>query len=580
MFKHLLPCVGRYKKYVLWTLCLVAGEVFFEILIPFMMSRIIDIGILKRDRQYILYMGFLMITMALFALICGGLAARCAAVAGTGFAKEVRRKLFFKIQDFSFANVDKFSTGSLVTRLTSDVNNVQLAFMMSTRILLRAPLMLVCAVAMSIFINARLALIFFAAIPVLGLTFYAITSKAYARYREMLKKYDRLNTVVQENLIGIRLVKAFAREDYEYQKFRDAADDVRSAQVNAERLLTLNMPAMQFVMYACLIAIFWFGGNMAIGGTMLTGELMGFLSYVTQILLALMLISMIFITLILSKASIFRIVEVLEEEPTLQNKATGVRMDIANGSVSFEHVSFSYTGAEENSVLKDIHFSIGAGQTLGIIGGTGSSKSTLAQLILRLYDVSGGLVRVGGQDVREYDLTALRNSVALVLQKNILFSGTIRENLKWGNENASEEMLVEACQVCDAHDFITAFPDGYDTELGQGGVNLSGGQKQRICIARALLKKPKIIILDDSTSAVDTGTEARIRSSLKSYLAKTTTIIISQRITSVQDADKIIVMDGGRIDAIGTHDELLKSNVIYREVSESQRAGMADRAED
>ena len=555
-----------------------AGEVLFEILIPFVMSRIIDVGILKRDMPYIWRMGLLMIAMALLALTCGGLSARCSAIAGTGFAKELRKKLFYKVQDFSFANVDKFSTGSLITRLTSDVSNAQLAFMMSTRILIRAPLMLVSAVAMSIFINARLALIFFTAIPVLGLAFYAITSKAYVRYREMLKKYDRLNTVVQENLIGIRLVKAFAREDYEDQKFREAAGDVRTAQLNAERLLTLNMPAMQFVMYACLIAIFWFGGRMTIHGVMLTGELMGFLSYVTQILLALMLISMIFITLILSKASIFRIIEVLDEESSLRNKTSGARMHLADGSIAFEHVSFSYSGDLEKSVLKDVCFFIGTGQTVGIIGGTGSSKSSLAQLIPRLYDVSEGMVRVGGVDVREYDLAPLRNSVALVLQKNVLFSGTIRENLKWGNEKASDEELIEACRIADAHEFIAVFPDGYDTELGQGGVNLSRGQKQRICIARALLKKPKIMILDDSTSAVDMGTEAKIRSALKSYLAETTTLIIAQRIASVQDADQIIVMDGGRVNGIGTHEELLQSNPIYREVYESQQAEMADDA--
>jgi len=575
MLKKLLPCLGKYKKYAILAPLMIIGEVIIEVFIPLIMSKIIDVGIGNGDIGYVIKMGALMVLMAMFALLFGALSGRFAAVAGAGFAKGLRQKLFDKVQEFSFANADKFSTASLVTRLTTDVTNTQMAFMMIIRVLVRAPLMLISATVMTIAINARLSVIFLVAIPVLGIALYAIITKAHTLFRTLMKVYDGMNASVQENLVAIRVVKAFVREDYEKTKFKSAADAVREAQIKAEKIIILNMPLMQFVMYGCMIAISWFGGRMIIGGTLLTGELMSFISYVMQIMMSLMIISFIFVMIVLSRASASRIIEVIDEEIDIKDNNKNSGLKVEDGSIVFDNVSFSYSKNKDNLTLSDCSFEIKSGETIGIIGGTGSAKTSLVQLIPRLYDVMEGRVLVGGHDVRDYQLDTLRNSVAMVLQKNVLFSGTIKENLRWGNKNATDEEIAEACRAAQAHDFVVSFPQGYDTDLEQGGVNVSGGQKQRLCIARALLKKPKIIILDDSTSAVDTATDSKIRQAFKEKLTGTTTIIIAQRIASVCDADKIIVMDDGKINAIGTHEELLAINSIYREVYESQQKGVA-----
>lgn len=573
MYKTIFSHIGNYKKQAILAPVTIIGEVAMEVTIPLVMAHIIDDGIRQGKVSYVAAMGGVMVLMALFSLIFGALSGRFAAVAAMGFAKNLRSALFRKVQDFSFSSVDKFSTASLTTRLTTDVTNIQNAFMMFIRMAFRSPMMFIFATIMAVRQNAKLSLVFLVSVPILGAAVFTIVAKAHPRFEKMLSRYDSMNAKVQENLTGIRVVKAFSREDYENERFTERTDEVRAAQFFAEKLVILNMPIMQLCMYATITAIIWFGGKMAVVGDIQTGELSSFIMYVGQILMSLMMLSMLFIMFVISRASMERIYEVLKEEPSIKDAENGSQISAQDGSISFRNVSFSYFDDMNNLALENISLDIRSGETIGIIGGTGSSKSSLVQLIPRLYDATQGEVIVGGHSVRDYPLETLRNQVAMVLQKNVLFSGTIRDNLKWGDENATDEEMIDACKSACAHDFIMDFPDGYDTDLGQGGVNVSGGQKQRLCIARALLKKPKIIILDDSTSAVDTATDSSIRAAFREKLSDTTTIIIAQRISSVQDADRIIVMDGGKITDIGTHDELMKTSTIYREVYDSQQKG-------
>lgn len=573
MLKTLLPYAKKYLPFVILTpLCIVA-EVLLETRIPILMSYIVDTGIPSQNISYVIQVGLFMILMALCSLAFGALASVFGAKAGMGFAAELRKGMFNRIQDYSFANIDKFSTSSLVTRLTTDVNRVQMAFMMTLRIAVRAPLMLVVSTFMAFSINSKLVAVFLVAIPFLAVCLAVIATKAFPRFQAMMKKFDFMNATVQENLVAIRVVKAFVRGDHEIEKFDEALDELQDYSIRAEKILAFNAPIMQITMYSCIIAILWFGGNQIVVGNMQTGELMAFISYVTQILSSLMMITMIFIMMVMSRASMLRISEVLTEEIDVNDEHADASLQPEDGSIVFENVSFSYYKDPNNTVLENINLEIQSGETIGIIGGTGSSKTTLVQLIPRLYDTLGGRVLVGGHDVKDYKLDTLRGAVGMVLQKNVLFSGSINSNLRWGDADASVEEIRNACQDAQADDFITSFPEGYETDLGQGGVNVSGGQKQRLCIARALLKKPKIIILDDSTSAVDTATDAKIRSAFRKKLENTTTIIIAQRISSVSDADRIIVMDDGKINGIGTHEELIKTNDIYREVYESQQEG-------
>ena len=549
------------------------GEVGMEVLIPFVMAKIVDNGIRGNGgTAYTVKMGLLMVLMAFVSLGFGSMGAYLGAKASMGFSKNLRSKLFNKVQDFSFKNIDKFSTASLVTRLTTDVNMVQNSFLMLIKMGFRAPVMLVGALIMAVRVKPDLSMVFLVSVPILALSMVLIMTKAHPRFRIMLDRYDKMNSDVQENLIGIRAVKAFVREDYENKKFTNGADLVRKAQIAAEKIVILNQPIMQIAMYATIVAVLWFGGNMVADGSMQIGELSTFITYINQILGSLMMVSMIFMMLVISRASINRIVEVLDETPDITDENASDR-DVYDGSIEFKNVTFGYNDTAEEAVLKNISLKIDSGETIGIIGATGSAKTTLVSLIPRLYDVTEGEVLVGGANVKSYRLDKLRSAVSVVLQKNVLFSGTIKENLRWGDFNATDEQIVDACKAACADGFINDFPDGYDTDLGQGGVNVSGGQKQRLCIARALLKKPKIIILDDSTSAVDTATDASIRKAFREKLADTTTIIIAQRISSVKDADRIIVLEDGEIDGIGTHEELLASNAIYREVYDSQQKG-------
>ena len=574
MIKKLWRYTKGYRVRAALATLFVMAEVVLEVYIPYVMKDIINVGIKgNAGVAYILGKGALMLGLALTSLACGALCARCAVVSSTGFAKNLRQGLFFKVQDFSFANTDKFSTASLITRLTTDVTNVQQAYMMGIRTLVRAPMMLICATFMAVKVGPQLSGVFAFAIPVLGITIGVLGVAAFPKFQRMLKKYDGMNARVQENLTAIRTVKAFVRSDYESERFCGASSDVRRAQVAAERLIVLNGPIAQLVLYSCMIATCWIGGGAIIAGTMQEGDLMSFISYIAQVLSSIMMIMMIFINLVLSKASATRITEVLDEKIDITDEKANKELKVSEGSIEFENVSFSYSRDPNNLTLKNINLSIKPGETVGIIGGTGSAKTSLVQLIPRLYDVYGGRVLVGGHDVREYTLDNLRDSVAMVLQKNVLFSGSIMDNLKWGDADASDEEIKRMCEAAQADGFITSFPNGYDTQLGQGGVNISGGQKQRLCIARALIKKPKVIILDDSTSAVDTATDAKIRDALRNRLKETTTIIIAQRIASVMDADKIVVLENGRIDAVGTHEELIETNEIYREVYTSQQKG-------
>lgn len=573
--KRLMAYIGKYKKYAIATPFVMIGEVLMELLIPLVMAAMIDKGISSGDVSYTVKMGLLMILMALVSLCFGSLGSRFGAVASMGFAKNVRRALFEKVQSFSFSNVDKFSTASLVTRLTTDVNNVQNAFNMMIRMVFRAPIMMIGALVMAIKLNAQLALVFLVAIPILCVGLFLIMSRAHPRFKVMLEKYDALNSDVQENLIAIRVVKAFVREKYESDKFDNSAEAVRKAQYRAEKLVQLNQPLMQICMYGCTVAALWFGGNMVIGGTFQIGALSSFIGYISQTLMSLMMVSMILMMTIISRASITRINEVLDETPDISDKNASANTRVEDGSIVFKDVSFSYAKNQPRATIENINLTIPSGTHVGIIGGTGSAKSTLVQLIPRLYDADKGEIIVGGHNVRDYKLHVLRDDVAMVLQKNVLFSGTIADNLRWGNEKATQAELEAACRSAQADDFIKSFPDGYETELGQGGVNVSGGQKQRLCIARALIKKPKIVIMDDSTSAVDTATDARLREAIHKELKDTTSIIIAQRITSIADCDMIIVMDDGHISDVGTHDELMKRSEIYREVYQSQQKGVA-----
>lgn len=551
------------------------GEVVMEVIIPFIMAKIIDLGIANRDLPFVAKYGILMIGLACFSLLCGMLGTVFSTTAAQGFGYNLRKRLYAKVQSFSFANVDKFSTASLVTRLTTDVNMAQNVYRMLIQMCVRSPFMLVAGTLMAFKINSGLAVIFLVAIPAIIIAVIVIATIAFPRFSRMMKKIDVMNGTIQENLIGIRVVKAYVRTNFEEDKFRKAADDVRTTQVKAEKVVIFMIPIMQLTMYLTMIAVMWFGGNQVIRGTMLSGELISFFTYVTQVLMSIMMLGMVFVSIVMVQASNRRIVEVLDENPDITNPISPVEK-VLDGSIKFTNVNFSYNKKGDNCVLKDISLEIKSGQVVGIIGGTGSSKTTLVSLLPRLYDVYSGTVEIGGEDVRKYDLKVLRDSVAIVLQKNILFSGTIKDNLKWGNENATDEQIVQACKAADADCFISSFPDGYDTELGQGGVNVSGGQKQRLCIARALLKNPKILILDDSTSAVDTATEGRIHETLKELAPDTTKIVIAQRISSVKGADVIFVLDEGKISGYGTHDELIANNEIYREVYESQQQGSGD----
>ena len=575
MIRKLSSYIGEFKKNSIITPIFMVLECICEVIIPLLMAMIIDNGLNNSDMGYVAKIGILMFVVAMLSLLCGALGAKFAANASAGYARNLRRAMFENIQDFSFENIDKYSTAGLVTRLTTDITNVQNAYQMILRMLVRAPIMLISAMLMSVLINPSLSLVFFGAVIFLGLILALIIKVAFPRFTAVFKKYDALNASVQENLTGIRTVKSAVREEFEINKFKNASGDVKNSFIFAEKLIVLNAPVMQVTMYTCILLLSWIGAKMIVSSTMTTGQLMSFFTYATQILMSLMMLSMVFVMITMAKSSAERILEVLDEESTIKNPKNPIK-EVKDGSISFENVDFSYANDKNKLNLENVNLEIKSGETIGIIGGTGSAKSTLVQLIPRLYDVTSGSIKVGGVDVRDYDIDTLRNEVSMVLQKNVLFSGTIKENLRWGDKNATDEELVDACKKACADEFIQTFPDGYDTYIEQGGTNVSGGQKQRLCIARALLKKPKILILDDSTSAVDTKTDATIRAALQNDIASTTKIIIAQRISSIEASDKIIVLDDGKIDAIGTHDELKVNNAIYREVYESQVKGADD----
>ena len=578
MFKKLLGCIRDNKKHTILTPLFMVGEVGLECTLPMITGQLINAIKNGADIGLILRYGALLVLMAMGSMSCGILSGWFAASAGAGFARNLRHDLFARVQSFSFSNIDKFSTSSLVTRLTTDVTNVQMAFMMIIRTAVRSPLMLVFAITMSIRMGGTIALVFLVTVPILGFGLFYIARKAMPMFKAVFKKYDKLNNSVQENVKGMRVVKSFVREDYEKQKFAAASEDVRNDFTRVEKLLAINNPLMLLAMYICMIAIPLLTAKVIIssgGSAMDVGALSTLITYSMQILMSLMMVSMIFVMITISGEAARRIVEVLDTEPTLKNPSAPVT-EVADGSIDFENVSFKYNPDAAAYALADVNLHIPSGATVGILGGTGSAKTTLIQLISRLYDVSEGSVKVGGVDVRDYDMEVLRNRVAVVLQKNVLFSGTIRENLRWGDPEATDEEMIRACRQAQAHDFIIAHPEGYDRYIEQGGANVSGGQKQRLCIARALLKKPKILILDDSTSAVDTQTDAKIRKAFREELPDITKLIIAQRVASVQDADIILVMENGRVAAQGTHEELLASNEIYREVYTSQTKGGED----
>lgn len=569
MVNHIAAAIRDNKKNSILTPIFVSIEVFFEVLIPLVMAALIDQGIDTGDHHAILRLGTLLIGMAAAALFFGVLSGVTAARASTGLARNLRHDIYHHVQDFSFSNIDKFSTGGIITRLTTDVTQVQNAYQMLIRIAVRAPVMLVFAFIMTIRISHKLSMVYLFAVPVLGIGLGLLIRQVRTLFKEVFDTYDVLNNVVQENLNGIRVVKSFVREDHEKEKFNTVSNRLFRTFLKAERLMMLNAPLMQFCVFICILFISWFGARLVVGGSMSTGELTSMFNYTSQILMNLMMLSMILVMMIMARSSVERIEEILSETSNLTSKPNGIQ-EVANGAVDFENVSFSYVGDQKKTSLHNIELHIASGETVGILGGTGASKTTFVQLIPRLYDVTIGSVKVGGIDVRDYDLDALRNEVSMVLQKNTLFSGTIKENLRWGNEHASDAELIHACQLAQADAFIQEMPEKYDTHIEQGGTNVSGGQKQRLCIARALLKKPKILILDDSTSAVDTKTDARIRQAFRDEIPDTTKFIIAQRISSVQDADHIIVLDDGHISGFGTHEELLRTNRIYQEVYQSQ----------
>lgn len=575
MIKTLAAHIKEYKAASIATPIFMILEVIMETAIPVLMASIIDKGVEAGNMKHIYTVGAMMVVVAALGLLFGVLGGKYGAKASTGFARNLRKAMYENIQTFAFSNIDKFSTAGLVTRLTTDVTNVQNAYQMILRMCMRAPFSLICAMVMAFIINARLASVYLIAVIVLGCALVLIMSRATKYFGMVFEKYDDLNASVQENISAIRVVKAYVREDYEKDKFKKANGNIYNMFVNAEKITTLNAPLMQTTVYTCILCISWMGAKMIVGGSLTTGELMSLLTYCMNILMSLMMLSMVFVMITMSAASARRIAEVLNEKTDICNPEEPV-YEVADGSVRFDHVNFAYGKNAAEPVLKDINISINAGETIGIIGGTGSAKSSLVNLISRLYDVNGGGVYVGGRDVREYDIETLRDEVSVVLQKNVLFSGTILDNLRWGNKNATEEECRRACELACADEFIERFPDGYKTYIEQGGSNVSGGQKQRLCIARALLKKPKILILDDSTSAVDTATDARIRSAFAKEIPDTTKIIIAQRISSVEHCDRIIVLDDGVVSGFGNHNELMKSNEIYRDVYESQTGGGGD----
>lgn len=575
MLKTLGAQIKEYKWASIATPVFMLLEVAVDTIIPLLMASIIDNGVNKGDTQHIYIMGVWMIVAALFGLLTGCLGAKYGAKAAMGFGKNLRAAMFRNIQTFSFANIDRFSSASLVTRMTTDVTNIQNAYMMMLRMAMRAPASIICAMAMSFFISPRLATIYLIAVIVLGALLLFISKAAMKYFDRAFKRYDDLNESVQENVSAIRVVKAYVREDYEKKRFSKAAENIYDVFVKAESLVVYNSPLMQFTVYACILLISWLGAHMVVSSTLTTGDLMALLTYCMNILMNLMMLSMVFVMISLSLASARRISEVLNEQSTLHNPKEPL-YDVPDGSISFKHVTFRYSDTAETPVLSDINLDIKSGETIGIIGGTGSSKSSLVNLISRLYDTDTGTVIVGGHDVREYDMDTLRNKVAVVLQQNVLFSGTILENLRWGDKNATTDKCINACKMACADDFIESFPDKYNTYIEQGGTNVSGGQKQRLCIARALLKKPRILILDDSTSAVDTATDSKIRAALAKTIPGTTKLIIAQRISSVMDADRIIVMNDGKVDGFDTHENLLKNNEIYRDVYDSQTNGGGD----
>ena len=579
MIKRLARCIREYKWAALLSPLCMVGEVTMEILIPLVMAKLYDHGISTHNMQVVISHSILLCVCALASLSFGVASAKYASKAGTGFAKNLRHDMFHRVQDFSFANIDKFSSASIVTRLTSDVANLQMTFQMMIRMAVRSPMMMILALVSAMNLSVKLSLVYCIALPILILALVCLTPIVFKIFDKAIKIYDKLNNVVQENIHGIRVVKSFVREEKETEKFTETSDTIRNLFSKAERILALNSPLMQFCVYGCMITISWVGAHMVVASGnnealgLTAGQLSSFFTYTTQILSSLMMVSMVFVMLTMSRTPMKRCYELLEEQPNLTSPAENAVMEVADGSIDFENVGFRYSAKAQHRALKEVDLHIPAGATVGILGGTGSSKSTLVQLIPRLYDVTEGCLKVGGVDVRNYDLDTLRNEVAMVLQKNVLFSGSIKDNLRWGNPDATDEEMVKACKLACAHDFIESFPNKYDTHIEQGGTNVSGGQKQRLCIARALLKKPKILILDDSTSAVDTRTDALIRQAFRDEIPGTTKLIIAQRVASVQDADMIIIMENGMVNAVGTHDELIKTSTIYQEVYHSQRKG-------